>query len=345
MLLDVLPIEHNLPLGCPGLQGFLLSGGTVVLGTSTRSRDVFELIQRHRVTHIHLVPALLIRWIDDPAITSYDLSSVRVIQSGGQRLQPEVRLRAERALPGCFIQENFGMAEGLIMFVRSCDPPGVRRETRGRPASPDDEVYLVDEEGNVVPDGEPGELIVRGPYTLRGYFRSPEHNARAFTPDGFYRSGDLLRKMPSGNYVVEGRVKGPDQPGRREDQRGGGGEPHPGPPGRAQRGLRALPRSGTRRADVRLPGAAAGWPWTDEMTAVALHKGNVYWELSGWAPKYFPPSLRADIRGRLREKVMFGSDHPSLPYERILREWDELGYDQHVLDLVFHANAERVLGL
>ncbi len=70
VLLDVLPIEHNLPLGCPGLQGFLLSGGTVVLGTSTRPRDVFELIQRHRVTHIHLVPALLIRWIDDPAINN-----------------------------------------------------------------------------------------------------------------------------------------------------------------------------------------------------------------------------------------------------------------------------------
>jgi 2,3-dihydroxybenzoate-AMP ligase len=207
VLLDVLPIEHNLPLGCPGLQGFLLSGGTVVLGTSTRPRDVFELIQRHRVTHIHLVPALLIRWIDDPAINNYDLSSLRVIQSGGQRLQPEVRLRAERALPGCFIQENFGMAEGLIMFVRSSDPPQVRRETCGRPASPADEVYLVDEDGHVVPDGEPGELIVRGPYTLRGYFRSPEHNARAFTPDGFYRSGDLLRKLPSGNYVVEGRVK------------------------------------------------------------------------------------------------------------------------------------------
>ncbi|HMH36969.1 MAG TPA: AMP-binding protein, partial [Streptosporangiaceae bacterium] len=106
VLLDVLPIEHNLPLGCPGMQGFLLSGGTVVLGMSIRPRDVFGLIQRHRVTHIHLVPALLIRWIDDPAVAEYDLSSVRVIQSGGQRLQPEVRLRAERALPGCFIQEN-----------------------------------------------------------------------------------------------------------------------------------------------------------------------------------------------------------------------------------------------
>ncbi|HEX6519313.1 MAG TPA: AMP-binding protein [Streptosporangiaceae bacterium] len=207
VLLDVLPIEHNLPLGCPGLQGFLLSGGTVVLGTSTRPKEVFELIQRHRVTHIHLVPALLIRWIDDPAIGDYDLTSLKVIQSGGQRLQPEVRSRAEKALPGCFIQENFGMAEGLIMFVRSNDSEAVRRETCGRPASPDDEVFLVDPHGHRVPDGEPGELIVRGPYTLRGYFRSPEHNARAFTPGGFYKSGDLLRKLPSGNYVVAGRVK------------------------------------------------------------------------------------------------------------------------------------------
>jgi 2,3-dihydroxybenzoate-AMP ligase len=91
--------------------------------------------------------------------------------------------------------------------VRSEDTPKPRGQEMCFAPSPADEVYLVDAEGRVVPDGEPGELIVRGPYTLRGYFRSPEHNARAFTHDGFYRSGDLLRKMPSGNYVVEGRVK------------------------------------------------------------------------------------------------------------------------------------------
>jgi predicted TIM-barrel fold metal-dependent hydrolase len=91
--------------------------------------------------------------------------------------------------------------------------------------------------------------------------------------------------------------------------------------------------------------AHPGWPWVEEMTAVALHKGNVYWELSGWAPKYFPESLKKDIRGRLRDKVMFGSDYPSLPYERVLREWDELGYAAEVMDAVFHGNAERVLPL
>ncbi|MGE0747230.1 MAG: amidohydrolase family protein [Rhodospirillales bacterium] len=91
--------------------------------------------------------------------------------------------------------------------------------------------------------------------------------------------------------------------------------------------------------------AHPGWPWVDEMTACALHKGNVFWEMSGWAPKYLPDSLKKDIRGRLQDKIMFGSDYPSIPYDRLLREWDELGYDQKIRDKVFHANAERVLGL
>jgi predicted TIM-barrel fold metal-dependent hydrolase len=91
--------------------------------------------------------------------------------------------------------------------------------------------------------------------------------------------------------------------------------------------------------------AHPGWPWVDEMTAVALHKGNVWWELSGWAPKHFPESLKRDIRGRLQDKIIFGSDYPSLPYERIFREWDELGFPGEVMEKVFHANAERALGL
>jgi 2,3-dihydroxybenzoate-AMP ligase len=207
VLLDVLPIAHNLPLACPGLQGFLLRGATVCLLPTTRAPAVFGAIDRHRVTHIHVVPALLIRWINDAAAAGYDLGSVRVIQSGGQRLQPETRQRTERVFRNVTVQENFGMAEGLLMFVRLDDPPEVRLETVGRPVCPDDEVRLVGEDGVDVPDGEIGELLARGPYTLRGYYNAPEHNQRAFSPDGFYRSGDLMWRHPSGNYVVAGRSK------------------------------------------------------------------------------------------------------------------------------------------
>jgi len=91
--------------------------------------------------------------------------------------------------------------------------------------------------------------------------------------------------------------------------------------------------------------AHPGWPWVDEATAVALPRGNVYWEMSGWAPKYFPASLKVDMRARLQDKVMFGSDYPSLPYARIVKEWSELGYTDAVMEKIFHKNAERVLGL
>jgi 2,3-dihydroxybenzoate-AMP ligase len=91
--------------------------------------------------------------------------------------------------------------------VRQGDPEEVLLETCGRPVCPDDEVKLIDDEGNEVPRGEVGELACRGPYTLRGYFGVPEYNARQFTPDGFYRSGDLMRQHESGNYIVEGRKK------------------------------------------------------------------------------------------------------------------------------------------
>src|SRR6266851_755469 len=207
VLLVVLPIAHNLPLACPGIQGFLFHGGRVVLSTSTKPDDMCALIEKHHVTHLKVVPALLIRLLNDPAVKKYDLSSLRYIQSGGQRLQPEVRLLAKRLIPSAFVQENFGMSEGLIMFVRIDDPEDVRLETVGRPVSPDDEVRITDDEGKEVPFGEVGELCCRGPYTLRGYFGVPEYNARSFTPDGFYRSGDLMRQHPSGNYMVEGRKK------------------------------------------------------------------------------------------------------------------------------------------
>ena len=207
ILLDILPLAHNLPLACPGLQGFLLHGGKVILANTTRGEDIFRLIERHRVTHVAVVPALLIRWISDPLVTKFDLSSLEVIQSGGQRLQPQVRRRTKELIPSATVQENFGMAEGMLMFVRLDDPEDVRLETVGRPISPDDEVRLVDDDDKEVAPGEVGEFLARGPYTLRGYYGVPEYNARAFTTDGFYRSGDLMRRHPSGNYLVEGRKK------------------------------------------------------------------------------------------------------------------------------------------
>src|SRR5438105_5204021 len=206
-LLVALPIAHNFPLACPGISGFFWKGARVLLTESPRADDVLPLIERERITHLELVPALLIRYINTPGVDDRDLSSVRVINTGGQKLQPEVKRIAESVFPNARVQEVFGMAEGLLMFVRLDDSEAVRSETAGRPVCEDDEILIVDENRDPVPDGEVGELLVRGPYTLRGYYNVPEYNARTFTPDGFYCSGDLMRRHPSGNYIVEGRKK------------------------------------------------------------------------------------------------------------------------------------------
>lgn len=73
--------------------------------------------------------------------------------------------------------------------------------------SPLDEIHVVDEEENDVAPGETGQLLTRGPYTITGYYRAPEHNARAFTAQGFYRTGDNVRLDEAGNLYVEGRIK------------------------------------------------------------------------------------------------------------------------------------------
>lgn len=107
----------------------------------------------------------------------------------------------------------------------------------------------------------------------------------------------------------------------------------------------AIDRLAADFPDLSIVAAHPGWPWTEEMIAVVLHKGNVSWELSGWAPKYFPEALRRDIKSRLQDKIMFGSDYPSIPYERLFREWRELGYSDELMEKIFHGNAERILSL
>lgn len=97
--------------------------------------------------------------------------------------------------------------------------------------------------------------------------------------------------------------------------------------------------------ELTIVAAHPAWPWTDQMIAIALHKGNVFWELSGWGPTYLPQALKHDIPRRLVDKIMFGSDFPSLTHKRLVDDWDALGYSQDVIERVFHGNAERVLGL
>ncbi|ASY31511.1 MULTISPECIES: (2,3-dihydroxybenzoyl)adenylate synthase [unclassified Streptomyces] len=204
--LAVLPAAFNFTLACPGVLGTLFAGGTVVLAPDPSPQTGFALIAREGVTLTALSPPLVPHWIEEARADPGSTRSLRVVQVGGARLPDALAARLGPAL-GVTVQQVYGMAEGLLNLTRLDDPAELIRTTQGRPLSPDDDILVVDPDGAPVPDGEPGELLTRGPYTPRGYYRAAAHNARAFTPEGHYRTGDLVRRLPSGHLVVVGRVK------------------------------------------------------------------------------------------------------------------------------------------
>ncbi|MFB4311453.1 (2,3-dihydroxybenzoyl)adenylate synthase [Actinomadura sp. GTD37] len=204
--LVVLPAAHNFALACPGILGVFATGGTVVLAPSGSPDEAFPLIERERATVCAVVPPIALLWLDAVTWQDEDISSLELLQVGGAKFAAERAAEVPGVL-GCQVQQVFGMAEGLLNYTRLDDPAHLIEQTQGRPLSPSDEIRVVDEDGGQAGPGEVGELLTRGPYTLRGYYRAPEHNARSFTPDGFYRTGDLVRRLPSGHLIVEGRAK------------------------------------------------------------------------------------------------------------------------------------------
>ena len=205
VLLAILPLGHNYNLASPGMLGAFYYGGTVVLAPSGDAAEVFGLVERERVTAIAAAVPLISSWLGSDVPDRFDLSSLKVIQNGGARLAPELRSRLRERFR-CTPQEIYGTAEGLINMTRLDDPDDLLLESSGTPVCVDDEIMVVDDDGREVADGISGELITRGPYTIRGYYNAPDKNREAFTADGFYRMGDIVRRR--GRHVfTEGRRK------------------------------------------------------------------------------------------------------------------------------------------
>ncbi|MEU7212681.1 (2,3-dihydroxybenzoyl)adenylate synthase [Streptomyces sp. NPDC044989] len=204
--LVALPAAHNFPMSSPGWLGVLYAGGTVVLTPKPDPGTAFPLIEAERITMTALVPPLALVWTEAAPAAEHDLSSLELMLVGGAKYSEQAARRLEPAL-GCRLMQVFGMAEGLVNYTRLHDDTETVVTTQGRPISQDDEIRIVDDEDEDVPEGEFGHLLTRGPYTVRGYWRAPEHNRRSFTEDGFYRTGDIVRRLPGGHLVVEGRAK------------------------------------------------------------------------------------------------------------------------------------------
>ncbi|MCE5261964.1 MAG: AMP-binding protein [Deltaproteobacteria bacterium] len=203
-----MPLMHNGPMINAVLPSHVV-GACCVLTESFAPESILRAISENRATSVGSAVVLMHRMLEVPVEKrrDFDLSSVKFIWwSGNIEFEDQMKLR--ELFHNCDLCQNYGMAEGMICFTRRDDPIEIKMNTVGRPVSEGDEVRLVDVvTDEAVPRGEVGEVWCRGPYTIRGYYKAPERNREAFSPDGFYKTGDLAKQDQFGNLMWAGRIK------------------------------------------------------------------------------------------------------------------------------------------
>ncbi len=201
----VLSVSHDLALANPGILGTLLNGGSVVLCQSASFDEAFSMIEQHHVTMTTVVPAIIRVWAEVLEWYDGDFSSMQQLFVGAAKIDKSTLEILERIM-GVKIQQGYGLGEGITCATELNDDREVVYGTQGKPISSGDEMRIVGPDGHVLPNGEEGELIEKGPYTFSGYYGNDELNRKCFTSDGFFHTGDRAVIRPDGNLVILGRV-------------------------------------------------------------------------------------------------------------------------------------------
>jgi len=187
--------------------GLLVHGGTLVKAIQFDPLKLLELVQQERATILHGVPTMLIAMLQHPRVNDFDCSSVRIVMSGGTPI-PVPLLEQVKAQFGADPVIGFGMTEAgpMVTGTRAQDSFELKSATVGTPL-PHVSIKIVDGDGQMVPLGQSGELLVRTFSAMRGYYRMPDKTAEAIDADGWLHSGDLAT-LDSGGYVrIVGRIK------------------------------------------------------------------------------------------------------------------------------------------
>lgn len=202
-----MPAAHNFNLAGPGLLGTLLMGGKVVMCKNSNPAEIVSLIRTEKITETALIPSLASECIiyakKNLSLSAFD--SLRLVQLGGAVCPADVVMQVYEDMQ-CTPQQIYGMGEGIIFSTSPDDPIERILYYQGENISPWDQVRIVDEQGNQVPEGEYGELIAKGPCIITEYYNNKEANTNKFTKDGFYRTGDRVRLVEGKYLQVSGRM-------------------------------------------------------------------------------------------------------------------------------------------
>jgi long-chain acyl-CoA synthetase len=203
VILGCLPLFHAFGLTC-GLNAAVLSGASMTLLPRFDGAAALSLVERDRVNLFNGVPTMFSRMLRAPNAGSVDVASLQFGISGGAAMPGDVMRSFEQKF-GCVVLEGYGLTETSPVITFN-HPEAIRKVgSIGTPIA-GVEVRLVDEHGNGVPDGEVGEITVRGPNVMKGYWGKPEETATA-VPDGWFRTGDLARRDADNYLFIVDRKK------------------------------------------------------------------------------------------------------------------------------------------
>jgi len=206
VFLIYLPVGLN--WGYLTLLQVVMAGAKGVLLDRFSGRAALDLIEKERVTYIPTAPASIVAILNAEGVKNRDLSSLRVVLTGGASASLEAIKAFQTAIPGAKLIELYGMLEtGFHCYTRLDDDPLKVNGTIGRCIS-QLQLGVLDEAGRLVPDGQSGELAAKGPSVHLGYLNNPSANLDSFTEDGWFRTGDLGEVVDAaGNVRISGRKK------------------------------------------------------------------------------------------------------------------------------------------
>ncbi len=201
------PFAHNAGYRA-GWQAAIVFGVTIVILHTLEAQSVLEAIARERVTVLPAVPTVYQAMLDHPDFARFDTSSIRFASTGATTIPVPLIEAMQDAFGLSAVVAGYGLTEaaGSVSSTQPGDSALVIATTTGQPLD-NLEVKLIDSEGLVVPTGTPGEIVVRGPQVMRGYFEDEAATAAAFTADGFLRTGDVGVFDAAGNLAITDRLK------------------------------------------------------------------------------------------------------------------------------------------
>lgn len=206
IVFGVTTVFHVFGLG-PGVLGTMIAGGSLILQQQFEPAEALTLIAEHRATVHYGVPTVFITELRELEERPYDLSSLRTGIVAGAPVSDDLvrRIRSELC-PGLRVAYSLTETASTVAITRSADPEEKQVFTVGRPLEGVD-LRIFDFDGSILPEESLGEIGVRGPGVMKGYYRQPGETAHAFDAEGFFQTGDLGMIDEEGFLHIVGRRK------------------------------------------------------------------------------------------------------------------------------------------